>query len=107
MGDQYAYRAGDIITVRTKVKFNAKSDEDRIFIAADGVADVKDITLVAPFFKVGETVRFRDGLGMDTECHGIIIGINDNDVWVKFDDGEKNTYPSSAFVLVQPPAGAE
>lgn len=92
------FRKGDIVSVRCVVKHNMDGSKERVFIDVKGSYETlwmepEDVTLVRPFFEVGDAVRWGDRDG----DKGEILGIAGEHAWIDLGNGDYCTRHFSAI----------
>lgn len=78
------FRKGDIVTVRTTVRWD-QTEKDRISVDLGysySTVETEDVELIVPHLEAGERVRFSG----DSVT---VVSVNGEHTWIKYDDGRQ------------------
>lgn len=78
------FRKGDIVTVRTTVRWD-QTERDLVSVDigySSATVETEHVELVVPHLETGERVRFSG------DCVTVVF-VNDEHAWVKYDDGRQ------------------
>lgn len=96
------FRKGDVVTVRTTVRYGSDIAGDgrvSLDLGYSGVTvDVDDIEVIQPYLAIGDVVTTRLGYPL-----GQVRGVVADNVWVEHVDGEFGTYAARDLRLADYP----
>ena len=81
------FKKGDVVSLQGTIKHDQGDEEKNIFVDVIGAHDTlwmkpQDMTLVQPFFEVGDAVCWGD------QGSGIVHAINDGHAWIGMASGD-------------------
>lgn len=93
-------RKGDKVGMTGTVQFSPDDDEEMVFVHINGTTvhvKQRDLTLVEPVFKVGDSVSFEGGYS------GTILSISGLHAWVDLENGNYATRTLTSMTREPPP----